>query len=311
MRTEQWMKNAKWKVEGDRVTWVHFDGPTIQEIDLLATQLKVPKDYLSAVLDPDEVARVENLNVEGAAKNLILLYPTEHIDTYSHTVYRERPLSIVLLKDLIVTCAQETPAYMEKIHKRYSAVKNALTQEHLVLEICWEISFEFIKDLRKIDNWVNDMEVKLRSSKKNDTLYRMVSLTRSLVNIDTALKANAKVYDSLESLPSMKSASSQSLLRDVRVENGQALKMGQSYYLMLTELREIYSGIISSHLNTTMEVLTSLTIILTIPTIVGGIWGMNVALPFEKSPIAFWIIMGITVVAVLAARHWLKRKNML
>lgn len=311
MRNEQWMKNAAWKVEGERMTWVHFESPTLKEIDVLATQLKVPKDYLSAVLDPDEVARAENLNVPGVAKNLILLYPTENIDTYQHTVYRERPLSIVLLKDTIVTCVQHTPAFMEKIHKRYEAVKNALTQEHLVLEICWEISFEFIKDLRKIDTWVKDMEAKLRSSKKNDTLYRMVSLTRSLVNIDTALKANALVYESLETLPVMNLPASKSLLRDVRVENGQALKMGHSYYEMLKELREIYSGIISSHLNSTMEVLTSLTIILTIPTIVGGIWGMNVALPFEKHPYGFWIITGITIVSVLLAARWLRKKNMM
>lgn len=310
MPAKAWTEGAKWIVEGRNMRWVHFENPTIRDIDRLATQLRVPKDYLSAVLDPDEVARVENLEAANASKNLVLLFPVQTIDANKYTVYEKRPLAIVLLRDAIVTCVQRTPSFMEKIHARYRAIRDSISQEHLILEICWEISYEFIKDLRKIDRLVDEIEGNLRKGDQSENLYHMVSITKSLVNIDTALKANNEVYDALEGVPSMNGPANKHLLRDVRVENNQALKMGQSSYRMLTELREIYSGIISTNLNNTMEFLTLITILMTIPTIVGGIWGMNVKLPWEREPLAFWILMGLTAILMFATYKLLKKRNL-
>lgn len=74
-------------------------------------------------------------------------------------------------------------------------------------------------------------------------------------------------------------------------ENKQSEMMIKQYNKLLEQIGDLFSSIISNRLNNLMKVLTSMSIILTIPSIIGALWGMNVSLPFEKNPIAFWLLI--------------------
>ena len=80
---------------------------------------------------------------------------------------------------------------------------------------------------------------------------------------------------------------------------------------MTQVLGDAFTGIISNNLNIVMKILTSLTIIVTIPTITAGIWGMNVALPFADHQKGFWIVMGITVLLCIISAWWLRKKDLI
>ena len=101
------------------------------------------------------------------------------------------------------------------------------------------------------------------------------------------------------------------ILEDAIIENRQAIEMSKTYSDILTSTMDAYSSIISNNLNGVMKFLTSLTILISVPTLIASIWGMNVELPFEKTPYGFGILMVISVVIAFGAYIWLKRKDMI
>ena len=101
------------------------------------------------------------------------------------------------------------------------------------------------------------------------------------------------------------------ILEDAIIENRQAIEMAQIYTNILNGTMDAYASIISNNLNGVMKFLTSITIVLAIPTMISSFWGMNVKLPFENSPIGFIIMVFIAVVLTLVVTWWLKRKDML
>ena len=101
------------------------------------------------------------------------------------------------------------------------------------------------------------------------------------------------------------------ILEDAIIENRQAIEMAQIYTNILNGTMDAYASIISNNLNGVMKFLTSITIVLAIPTMISSFWGMNVKLPFENSPIGFIIMVLIAVIMTLGVTWWLKRKDML
>ena len=101
------------------------------------------------------------------------------------------------------------------------------------------------------------------------------------------------------------------MLEDAITENRQAIEMAQIYRDILNGTMDAYASIISNNLNGVMKFLTSITIILAVPTMISSFWGMNVSLPFEKSPMGFVIMIIIAIIMTVAVTWWLKKKDML
>ena len=101
------------------------------------------------------------------------------------------------------------------------------------------------------------------------------------------------------------------ILEDAIVENRQAIEMGTIYRDILNGTMDAYASVISNNLNMVMKFLASVTIVLSIPTIVSGMWGMNVkGLPFADNAFGFWIVLGITAFIAFVAWLLLKKKDM-
>ena len=104
------------------------------------------------------------------------------------------------------------------------------------------------------------------------------------------------------------------LLEDVMVEYQQAIEMTTIYRDVIDGTRELMSSVIDSKLNNVMKYLTSITIVMAIPTIISGIYGMNVAgewMPFAKTPFGFETISGIILLICLVVLWVLRKKKML
>ena len=101
------------------------------------------------------------------------------------------------------------------------------------------------------------------------------------------------------------------ILEDAIVENRQAIEMSKIYSEVLNGTMDAYASIISNNLNVVMKFLASITIVLSLPTLIASIWGMNVPLPFATNPYGFGIVCGISVLISILAFIWLKKKDML
>ena len=156
------------------------------------------------------------------------------------------------------------------------------------------------------------VENELHISMKNKELIQMLGLEKSLVYFSTALKSNEIVLEKMLRLDFVKNYPEDTeLLEDVIIENKQAIEMSNIYRDILSGTMDAFASVISNNLNIVMKLLAALTIVLTVPTIVFGLWGTNVPLPFESNPFGFWIVLGIGVVSTAAAVLLMVRKRWL
>jgi magnesium transporter len=173
---------------------------------------------------------------------------------------------------------------------------NSFKKTRFLLQILYRNSKLYLQYLRRIDKASDKIESKLHKSLKNEELIQLLGLEKSLVYFSTSLKSNEIVLEKiLRSTPIKMYPDDTELLEDVIIENKQAIEMANIYSNILTGTMDAYASVISNNLNIVMKFLTSVTIVLSIPTMVASFFGMNVDVPFENNPHAFAIIFVMTM----------------
>ncbi len=295
--------------------WIHLEDPSIEVMTEYAERFRFPLDYLRSTVDPDEVSRAEELEQQEVLTPVLvsLLYPLEPADRRNEGVYINRTISVILLEDRVLTCCKENPEFFNDIlTQEFDLLESTIHPQSLLIEIAWRISRSYVYASRDIRTRMNTIHDQLGKSTHSDLLLQMSELDKSGVYLHTAVRENHLIMKKLNQMPYMsKHPCHSDWLHDVLVENYQAEKMLDQTRQMLTHLDTTFSSVIQNNLNETMKTLTSLTIIVTIPTITAGLWGMNVGLPIEKNPFAFILIVLLTVFLMFITFLWLKHKDFL
>jgi len=147
---------------------------------------------------------------------------------------------------------------------------------------------------------------------KNKELLKLLSLEKSLVYITTSLRSNEAVMERTLKIKNIKLyEEDEDILEDAIIENKQAIEMSKVYSDILNGTMDAYASIISNNLNGVMKFLTSITIVLAVPTMISSFWGMNVLLPFQNSPLGFIIMLAVATLITLLVIAWLRKKDML
>ena len=157
------------------------------------------------------------------------------------------------------------------------------------------------------------IEREIHKSMKNKELVQLLELEKSLVYFSTSLKALELVLNKMLRTSTIKKYSEdEDLLEDVIIENRQALEMASIYGDILSRIMDAFSAIINNNQNNVMQLLTVVTLILSIPTMISGYFGMNVSnMPFSNDPNGFWIIIFISVVICLILSILLSKNKLL
>lgn len=267
------------------------------------------QDMISA-LDEDERARVD----ADDDYTLIIMdvpYKEEEEDKDS---YGTVPLAIILgdktQKYIITICLRELPLLEDfrrgKIKKFYTYKKT-----RFIIQILYRNATYYLQYLRMLERSIGKIEQELHKSTRNEELFQLLSLDKSLVYLSNSLRANELVLERLMRLESVKKyPEDEELLEDAIVENKQAIEMANVYSSILDVTMEAYSSVISNNLNSVMKVLTSITIIMTIPTMIFSFFGMNVPLPWQNDGNGFVMISLLSLVAVGLAALFMFRKKL-
>ena len=169
--------------------------------------------------------------------------------------------------------------------------------------------------LRSIDRKRTEIEERIDKNTEDVDLIDLHELESNLVYFATSLRANGVVLDRLTRYGRLRQYSEdQELLEDVIIENRQAIEMTQIYRDIINGTRELMSTVINNRLNNVMKYLAAITIVMSIPTIISGLWGMNVGgkwMPFSSTPHGFAIICLITLLLCVFVMLWLRKKKML
>ncbi|MCR4401353.1 MAG: magnesium transporter CorA family protein [Firmicutes bacterium] len=305
---------------GEKGTWVNLLNPTEEEILRVHRELSIVLDFLRAPLDEEERPRIES--DEGQVMVLINV-PIVH-GNGDPVLYDTIPVGVIIAEDNVVTvCLQDNPILAELAGGRPKTLYT-FKKTRFLLQVLFKTAGLYLKYLRQIDKQTAEIEERLHRSMKNEELIKLLNLEKSLVYFTTSLKSNEIVMEKLLRLYLVKTdpashaptrvlrayPEDEDLLEDVITENKQAIEMGDIYTSILTGMMDAFASMISNNLNIVMKFLTSVTIVLSIPTIVASFYGMNVSLPFQRSPYAFLGTMAVSALASLSAVIMLARRRM-
>lgn len=297
--------------QADKNSWINLVKPTEDEITQVLKTTDCPADFLIASLDENEHSRIE---IEDDFMLIIVNIPF----VISKNKYDAVPIGIIFSEKFFITvCLRETKVldyFNEDNSKKFSTDKRA----HFLFTLFLKNAEHFLKYMRFINNITDDLELKLRKSMENKNLFQLFELERSLVYFITALKDNNVVTEKLLRLRKNEtiknfitiSEDDEELLEDAIIENKQAIEMVEMHSNILGGMMDAFASIISNNLNIVMKFLTSITIILAIPTMIASFWGMNVDVPFKDHPGGFLYVVIIAFVASFISFWGLWRKNL-
>jgi magnesium transporter len=289
-------------------SWINLTDPSREELELVSKSCDVDIDLLQAALDEEETPRIDK--EEGAVLILVDLPVVEPEGT--SFLYNTMPLGIIITDNSIITVCLEETTIIEDFAKGRVRGFDCGKKTRFVYQLLFKNSSRFLQHLRQIDKASTQVENALHKSMKNRELIQMLKLEKSLVYFATSLKANESVLEKMMKTTMVKRyPDDEELLEDVIVENKQAIEMCTIYRDILSGTMDAFASVISNNLNIVMKFLTSVTIILAVPTLIASLWGMNLDVPFLDMPGGFWIITGGALVLAVGAAIWLWRKKML
>ncbi len=290
--------------------WIHMVRPTHEEVLRVSTLLSVEEDFVHAALDPEESSRVD---VEENHVLIIVDVPIiEHgseTDTSQQQVFSTLPLGIIVVDNAVVTVCLQDTSITRSIAE--GAVKDIHTQlkVRFVFQILLRVAGRYLKYLRLIERTFTKIERRLYDSLKNEELIQLLGLSKSLVYFSASLKGNEVTMEKMLRGRVLKVyEDDRDILEDGLIEIRQAIEMASIYSSILSGTIEAYSSVVSNNLNIIMKVLTVITVIMTIPNIIFGFYGMNVS----GLPIAYfwWAPVVLALLGCVCAWLFLKRKNL-
>jgi magnesium transporter len=308
----QFFKNINHQtVEVDRPengTWVNLLPPLRQqEFAQLSEELDIPLDYLTDSLDIDERARFDE---EENVKLIVIKTPTENNSfNESDAYYITIPICIILTHNQIVTVNSfENGAikkFLNTFQNRHPDKKNMM-----VLKIFEKITQTYMEYLKEINQRRNIMEQKLYDSNRNEELLELMRIQKSMVYFVTALRSNELLLLKLARTNFLGlNEDEQAFLEDLAVDMAQGLEMANIYTNILSSTLDAFASIISNNMNNVLKRLTSITIILSLPALVTGIYGMNVPIPYSGSRYAFYIPILLSIgISIIISWYFMKKK---
>ena len=291
--------------------WIQMVNPSVAEGQMIADALNVDIEDVLAALDEEESSRIE---LQDGYTLILVDIPSIEI-RHDKESYTTIPLGIILTADEIITiCTEDTPVLQAFLNNR---VKEFSTKKKLrfVYQILYRVSVLYQSDLRIIDKMRTEIEERVGDDTEEEDLVALHELESTLVYFATSLRANGNVLDRLTRYKRLEQyPEDKELLGDVIVENKQAIEMTSIYRDIINGTRERMSSVIDNRLNNVMKYLTLITIVMAIPTVISGMYAMNVdgnGMPFANSVAGFGIVCLITLLVCIITMFVLRKKKML
>jgi magnesium transporter len=276
--------------------WVNVTQPKPEEISYLKSEFHVPEDIIRDILDADERPRFE---YDDDWSLILMRIPIQSLNngipyfTVPLGIYMTEHFTITICSELNEVLSIDSPSlYRENQY-------NAGDMLNFVFRLFLRSGTIYLNYLKQINHQSAQVELELQKSARNEDLHKLLKIEKCLVYFITSLKANENVLTRIRN-SNKKSMTeiNEDLLEDAFIENKQALDMAQIYSDIQSDLKETFSSFISNNLNVAMKRLTSISIVMMIPTLIASIYGMNVPNYLEHKHFAFpGIIIGAGLLA--------------
>jgi len=281
--------------------WVHVVAPTKEELTFLIDHYALEKTIVEDSKDIFEVPRFEQ---EGLVSYFFTRYPYDVKDIDIDTA----PILIVFGDSFIITIAQQEIPFLHQFvdGKRVFSTTQKI---NLFLEFMSELVVAYERKLTRTRRLVyKDME-RVRKIRGRD-IQRLVFLEQELNETISALvPTNAWLQQLTKGNYMHMFSEDKERLEDLLIANSQLIDSAKSILKTIQNIRSASESILTQNLNSTIRMLTAFTIILTIPTLIASLFGMNVPVPLQTSPYGFFIVLAIIVVVMTVAIYFFTRSR--
>ena len=268
-------------------SWINVGNPDHDDFERLQNEYKIDEDTISDILDPDEQPRFE---VEDDYKVIIVRFPI--INRESDTLWHTEPLSIIYSTNRVITVCRKRCDLLDKIKK-----DEKTSREEFVLNIIYYIAESYLRFLKELNKRVLASKRGLQERVRKKELMALLEVENSYTLYMAGLKGNVAVLDKLEKVRGfVKTDETRELAEDARIELTQGIEVVTSYSKMLKSIKETFESVINMDSNTYINRLTMWNIILVVPTVIVGYYGMNMKLPFaenEQTATAIFVLIMI------------------
>lgn len=275
------------EIEKETASIYYYINPDETEKKFLIDNYKIDEHTLNSALDPNELAWME---FEPEHMALILKRPKKY-EARDQLLFKVPTVGMFFFKNfMIIVASEEITLFDGKLFLNVSS----LTE--LMLKIIYRSIHHFVDHLKVINMITDELENKINRSMENRYLISMFSLEKSLVYYLDAIHSNSMLIEKLKhNAPKLElNQELLELLDDITIENNQCYEQAQNYSEILASLMDARASIVSNNLNILIKVLNIITILIMVPTLIVSIFSMNVKLPLQVHPYAFWIVMGIS-----------------
>ena len=290
--------------------WINLVNPTTEEIDTVQQALQIDREALTAALDDEEGSRTE----VSQKYTLILIDAPTREWRNNREEFTTYPLSITITDTAVVTVSLQELFAITNItagkNKNINAV-NVANRSRFVLQILFRVAVNYQADLKYIEVKRMAIEESIRKATRRDDLFELHELESNLVYFKTSLSVNTSIIERLGKLSRfVSSQEDRDLMDDVIIETNQALEMTTTYSQIIKGTRQLVEADLNNSLSTIMKFLTSITLIIAIPTLVASFYGMNVDLPGADYHYTYLILTGLMVAICIVAIWRLQKRGM-
>ncbi|MCD6403476.1 MAG: magnesium transporter CorA family protein [Candidatus Aenigmarchaeota archaeon] len=275
--------------------WIDAVKPNKEERKFLREEIGIPTDFILSSLDEDERPRIE----KELDKILIIIRVPCKRKKNGEVEVATVPLGIIITRKYFVTISLLATEVLQDFHEE--KVNFYTTQKtRFLLQILKRTNRYYARYLDEIEKRIREIEASVFRSLKNEEIIQLLRFQKTLIYFNGSIIANEKVFEKIAGgkvITLFKQ--DEELLEDIVIDNRELMENVRIFSEILSNTLDAYASIVSNNMNIVMKFLTSFTIILSIPTIVSSIYGMNIALPFQQHPQAFLIVMAITLAIVV------------
>ncbi len=286
--------------------WVNCISPEDDEVQYLLDFFKIPPELMRSALDEEESSHIDS--EDGTTLIIIDAPMVEKVN--QNITYSTMPIAIMITDKNVITVALSENSVLSEFSE--GVVKNVITayKTHFVLHIMLRMATKYLQYLKQIDKINNRIERELRRSAQNKELHQLLDIEKSLVYFSSSLKADELTLEKIMRGRYIKLYDEdQDLLEDVLIEIKQAVDMAAIHLNILTGTMDVFASIISNNLNVIMKIQASLTLLVSVPTVISGFYGMNIVtgLPVDN---LWWFPVVLSGVLMIIMYFILKKKGM-
>ena len=292
--------------------WINMVSPNENEIKRVCDETNISDSFIRYALDYEEKARID-IEDDGTILFIVDVPIIEKEKGKDSEIYTTMPVGLIVVRDeYFITVSLKKNKIISNLENSVNKKITTYKKSRFIFQFFFENASVFLKLLKQINRETEVAESILQKTLKNKELLKLLNLEKGLVYFTTSLKSNEVVMEkTLKGKIIKLYDEDEDILEDAIIENKQAIEMSKISTDILNGSMDAYASIISNNLNGVMKMLTSITIILAIPTLISSMWGMNVPVPMQNSSWGFPVLLigsiAITVITII----WLKVKDLL